>query len=421
VIAGKKPTVFISSTIFDLEDLRAALKFWLEESGFEVWLSEYNDMDKNPSANAFEACFQSIRTADFYVLLVGDRKGSLFDEKEGVSVTQQEYRVAYQEFASQERPVPILFVRSRVKHLLDAWASTEPDGSPPFEDASFIRQFLAEVTKEQETTEAVKGIGRYPPANWLHRFHDFRDIVSALTVALSLRANVPLQRVLTGIRLELEITLSRLLDKLHEGDAATPVGRHSDLRSVTKHITLDPVDRSPIHLNRQQTAALSVYLGLGLPQPDELWLEPLRQAVHSADLLGYDPLSRRLDETALSLAATDLLREAHAYQRIYAVARPLIDNLLERLVPANTLKHRQFELSWKDALVIWGLHYVHVNLYRRVASLYAYLTGHKETPTPDLLLPSTPLGPRIEREIDRERATTRDIREWSEIPGFWNL
>jgi len=38
-----KPKVFISSTIEDFKDLRSAIKYYLEENGFEVATSENAD------------------------------------------------------------------------------------------------------------------------------------------------------------------------------------------------------------------------------------------------------------------------------------------------------------------------------------------------------------------------------------------
>src|SRR4051812_11419800 len=75
-----RPSVIISSTIADLRDIRSALRFWLEENGCEVWLSEYNDSEKNLTAGNFDACFEAVRRSDFYVLLIGDRRGGWYSE-----------------------------------------------------------------------------------------------------------------------------------------------------------------------------------------------------------------------------------------------------------------------------------------------------------------------------------------------------
>ena len=49
----RKPKIFISSTIYDFQDLRSALKYWLDENGFETQLSEYNDFLKDVTLNSY--------------------------------------------------------------------------------------------------------------------------------------------------------------------------------------------------------------------------------------------------------------------------------------------------------------------------------------------------------------------------------
>jgi hypothetical protein len=84
-------------------------------------MSEYNDMVKPAGANAFEACFESIRQADFYILLIGEKKGSTYSAADHTSVTQQEYREAYTSFQARGRPIPVLFVRADVRDRIDGW------------------------------------------------------------------------------------------------------------------------------------------------------------------------------------------------------------------------------------------------------------------------------------------------------------
>jgi len=45
----QKPKIFISSTIYDFQDLRSSLKYWLSELGFSVQLSEYSDFEEDSS------------------------------------------------------------------------------------------------------------------------------------------------------------------------------------------------------------------------------------------------------------------------------------------------------------------------------------------------------------------------------------
>jgi hypothetical protein len=222
VVTSRRPVAFLSSTIYDLRDLRGAVRFWLEESGVEVWMSEFNDMVKPAGANAFEACFESIRQADFYILLIGDKKGSAY-AADGTSVTQQEYREAYAAFLAQGRPIPIMFVRAEVRDRVDAWVRAARGGHPPFADATFIASFIEEIEQRQATAGALAGLEPYPLGNWLGRFNDFREISDGLRVALNLRVDVPLQRVLAAIRLDLEPTIAKFVGKDYYRPKGTPI------------------------------------------------------------------------------------------------------------------------------------------------------------------------------------------------------
>src|SRR4051812_44893193 len=115
---AKKPTFFISSTIYDFRDLRSAIKFYLEEQGCTVLASEFNDFGQPLDVHSYEACLAQIATADYFVLLVGSRVGGWFDEAAKVSITQQEYRTAYELHLKGQLKI-LSFVRSDVWALKD--------------------------------------------------------------------------------------------------------------------------------------------------------------------------------------------------------------------------------------------------------------------------------------------------------------
>src|SRR5680860_1817062 len=115
MVSGGKIRVFVSSTIRDMSDLRSALKFWLQELGFEVELSEFNDFERRPDSGTFDACFEAIGQCDFYVLFVGSRCGSEYQN--GVSVTRQEFRTA-KSLASEGRLTIVPFIREKVHDAL---------------------------------------------------------------------------------------------------------------------------------------------------------------------------------------------------------------------------------------------------------------------------------------------------------------
>lgn len=192
----KPPTFFLSSTIYDFRDLRSAIKFYLEDQGCTVLASEFNDFLKPLDRHSYEACLKAIEQADYFVLLIGTRVGGWFDLENRVSITQAEYRYAY-ELQKTGRLKIITLVRSEVwqvreerKELASFLASLpyseaerrriEAYPSKFAEDAEFISAFINEVGRSRDTVRALKEGGPLPSGNWIHVFHDFADVIATL-------------------------------------------------------------------------------------------------------------------------------------------------------------------------------------------------------------------------------------------------
>jgi len=88
-----KPEIFISSTVKDLPNERAAAKSAVEKVNGNPIMSEYtmNAVDK-PSV---QACIDEVKKADFYVLILGERYG--WELENGISITELEFDTAYKE------------------------------------------------------------------------------------------------------------------------------------------------------------------------------------------------------------------------------------------------------------------------------------------------------------------------------------
>ncbi|TAK20731.1 MAG: DUF4062 domain-containing protein [Chloroflexota bacterium] len=458
---NSRPMVFLSSTIRDFSDLRGAVRFWLEEAGCEVWLSDYTDVDKLPVPNSFAACFEAIRRSDFYILLIGQNRGSWYSEPDQISVTEQEYRVAYDAFRAQGHPVPLMFVRTSVMDLLAGWrtgsGSKRLRRRPPFPDAAFVARFVAEVKREPEMRAAVARVGDPPQGNWLYRFAEYRHIIDALRIGLNLRVDLPRERLLSGIQLDLEQTLTafmrkwqgkpsreraaKIIDSECPGeqvsrerrqqliDAATthevdlPLPGHRNLKDLVEGTPLNANDHSPVRLNLGQIHDLAVYLFSEMVAPDRIRLDALRRAVETGGLLVFDPVVRSLRDTELSRAAIELLAEAEGYIVRFRTVEPGRHELIAELFAAHKAHRETFSLDWNRAVFIWGAYLSQVNLFRRLTSLYAYLARSKSNPLPDphAMVLDTPLGPEVKEEIRRETADVESIREWVKTPGFWNL
>src|SRR5262245_32105939 len=87
---GYAPTVFVSSTCYDLRQLRQDLRQFFESLGYEPLISENPAFPVNPQANTLDNCIQAVRDrADIFVLVIGERYGHIAPS--GHSITNLEY------------------------------------------------------------------------------------------------------------------------------------------------------------------------------------------------------------------------------------------------------------------------------------------------------------------------------------------
>src|SRR6266481_3633603 len=92
-VAMQKPSIFVSSTCYDLKQLRADLYSYVDQAGFEPVLSEYPSFPVDPDERTVENCRKAVENrADVFVLVIGGRYGSVAED--GKSVTNLEYVTA---------------------------------------------------------------------------------------------------------------------------------------------------------------------------------------------------------------------------------------------------------------------------------------------------------------------------------------
>jgi hypothetical protein len=125
-MSTRVPNVFLSSTFYDLRQLRADLLAFVTESlGYNLLASESAEFPVD-ATDAIENCQRRVeRDADMFVLVIGSRYGSIASNAD-VSVTNLEYRVA------QLKGIPIFaFVQRETLTLFEVWKrnpSTTFDG-----------------------------------------------------------------------------------------------------------------------------------------------------------------------------------------------------------------------------------------------------------------------------------------------------
>ncbi len=93
------PRVFVSSTCYDLQDVRHALRKFITDFGFEPVMSEFGDIFYPYEVHVQDACIAEIEKCNLFVLIIGNQYGSLYyreHEKTNrpSSVTLEEFRKA---------------------------------------------------------------------------------------------------------------------------------------------------------------------------------------------------------------------------------------------------------------------------------------------------------------------------------------
>ncbi|MFI4915250.1 MAG: DUF4062 domain-containing protein [Phycisphaerales bacterium JB060] len=87
----QKTKIFVSSTIENLKDERAAVRRTIEAFGYEPVMAEHDFPAR--SVTPREACLDGVRNADWYVGILGDKYGYVPDDSD-VSVTEEEHEEA---------------------------------------------------------------------------------------------------------------------------------------------------------------------------------------------------------------------------------------------------------------------------------------------------------------------------------------
>jgi hypothetical protein len=405
---ANRPRVFVSSTINDFRDLRPSLKYWLEELGLEVRMSEFNDFQRAPDEGTFESCFHAIADCHYYVLLVGGRRGSLY--RDGVSVTQQEYRVAA-DLARQGRLSPLIFVRDDVMTALgerealqcDVSAGIDDTESRALENPIFIKTFIDEIKSTESGRRGTDPTGTM----WIYRFDDFRDIVEALRVGLRLQASVPRQALLANVRWEVEENIAALCSK--RGDLL--VCGHVWLNSLRHDLDLQSSDFAhPIPLTPNQAQRVDLFLVLGMPHESRLRVSALKDGIASGQFLAYQGDTGRLVPGPELEAMYKLLMEIERYQSMLAALRPELPQLFVELGSAKAERRTAYIVGHHLGF-LFALHDAEENVLRLSATLLAYIADPRAGVHMPTLNPTTPFREQVE-ELQAEQATHEDVTRW---------
>ena len=158
-----KPRVFLSSTFFDLQQVRADLERFIREQGYDAVLNEHGNIPYGKDAKLEDYCYKEISNVDILVSIIGGRFGSE-SKSSPDSVSQTELKTAYD-------------LNKQVYIFIDKGVYSEYRFYLSNKDNKSINYTHADNIKIHEFIEFVEGL---PNNNTIHPFEMSMDIVNFL-------------------------------------------------------------------------------------------------------------------------------------------------------------------------------------------------------------------------------------------------
>lgn len=93
------PRLFVSSTCYDLQEIRFQLRNFIHDFGYDAVMSEFDDIFYSYETHVQDSCLEEISKCQLFILVVGNNYGSFYHQNKQEqtapdSVTLQEFRKA---------------------------------------------------------------------------------------------------------------------------------------------------------------------------------------------------------------------------------------------------------------------------------------------------------------------------------------
>lgn len=160
-----KLNIFVSSTCYDLNQIRKDLNEAIISLGHTPIMCENTDFSVNPHSTNTENCLKNVEEADVFVLVIGNRYGYQ-DANTGKSITNSEFLKAV------EKSIPIYtFTLKQMVYVFDVWKANPDANFSSIVDSNKIFEFIDDV--------------RYKSGRWNFTFENAQDIIVTLKDQLS--------------------------------------------------------------------------------------------------------------------------------------------------------------------------------------------------------------------------------------------
>jgi len=387
------PSVFISSTVNEFRDLRSALAYMLRAQGFTVRLSEAADFDVRGDRSAFEECFSNIRASDYYVLIIGGKRGNLYQD--GTSITRQEYRVARHHFLSSSRPIMHFYLREDIELAING--SRRAQKKVGIDDLDHLISFIDEVQNP-----GIEGTPSY-----VKRFSDFEDVIKSVTNWLNLGRTISETLIRHSLLSDLAFNLSKMVSNI----GGSPFPYHWCMTKMRNETSITPqVLGQTIVLSDDQVISLVLAL-VGRTRGNNLRTKAIEESLNQGVFLTFNPAKAILEESQIYKALQQTCEDIQELCLLDSPsAFPGWDS--ELLTDIKTRwKGRPHSLEVNSYYLASTLsHYDRItNIFNGHVALCKVLLGMTEELESYKRQPVTPLGEQEEQKIHAERVSVAEV------------
>jgi hypothetical protein len=163
------PKVFLSSTIYDLRDLRDAVQTALRKDGYTVLASEDGSIPVDSNKHSYEVCLDAARNCDCLVAVIDGRFGGTMPDGK-TSITQAEVVTAL----GKGRQVYV-FVRKEVWDAKEVYNAHAKAGHP------FV---ASKIVDDERVFHVIDAIRKRATGNWVFQFNKPSDLIATVIFQL---------------------------------------------------------------------------------------------------------------------------------------------------------------------------------------------------------------------------------------------
>ncbi|MCL2565687.1 MAG: DUF4062 domain-containing protein [Defluviitaleaceae bacterium] len=422
-----KPRVFISSTIYDFYDLRSALKYWLSEAGYDAQLSEHPDFSKDSSLNSYDACLNSIHSCDYFILLIGGRRGGTLTDCDSISITRKEYREAYK-LAMEEKIKIVTFLRKGTADRLHERESIAIalDGEGNENKKSSSSHFKTDIwihpseylqdpyhTKNfiDEVTKGAEGIAIKTGYNWINLFEQFSDIITVLKNELGF--NLPLSRMISKNNVEKTIlrNMKGILQKFSYAKTGDDLNWFLMIREelytfMQEHEKAQASWYRNITFTKSKAFLASQLVSWHKNGVDMIDSHAFEQALSSGNYFKYNREANKYEDTKFAKAFRDMHLEIGLLKdRANSIDNALINRIGEIIKGMGNRQQESYDFDVMDLLMVLSVYESRYNIVELSRYLLQLLRNEtNELPYPHLL--------RGRAELSEERVNEREVYEF---------